>query len=72
MDPLTRAISAAGGVTNLAHALGVRQSVVGNWRGRGRVPAERVLAIEALTGVSRYDLRPDVFGSVPVAQGEAS
>ncbi|WP_375732221.1 YdaS family helix-turn-helix protein [Xylella fastidiosa subsp. multiplex] len=31
----------------------------------GVSPAEHVLTIEALTGVSRYDLRPDVFGAPP-------
>lgn len=30
--------------------------------GRRRVPAERVLEIEKITGISRHDLRPDVFG----------
>ena len=44
---------------------------VAKWR--KRVPAERVLALEKLTvdpttgepRVSRYDLRPDVFGDAP-------
>jgi DNA-binding transcriptional regulator YdaS (Cro superfamily) len=30
--------------------------------GHRQVPAERVLDIERLTGISRHDLRPDVFG----------
>ncbi|AYY98831.1 chaperone [Burkholderia multivorans] len=29
----------------------------------GHVPAERVLAIEAATGVSRHELRPDLYPS---------
>jgi DNA-binding transcriptional regulator YdaS (Cro superfamily) len=28
---------------------------------RERVPAERVLAIEAATGVPRHELRPDIY-----------
>jgi DNA-binding transcriptional regulator YdaS (Cro superfamily) len=55
-----------GGATRLASTLGVKVNVVTNWRGRRTVPAEHVLAIEAATGVSRYDLRPDVFGPAPV------
>ena len=27
----------------------------------GRVPAERVLKIEEVTGVSRHELRPDLY-----------
>ncbi len=40
----------------------------------GRVPAERVLAIEAATHgkVTRYDLRPDVFGPAPDEQDRAA
>ena len=30
--------------------------------GRRRIPAARALRIEELTGISRHDLRPDVFG----------
>jgi DNA-binding transcriptional regulator YdaS (Cro superfamily) len=36
-----------------------------------RVPIERVAAVEALTGVSRHELRPDIFGPAPT-QGEAA
>ena len=31
------------------------------WRQRGRVPADRVVAIEAATGVPRHRLRPDLY-----------
>lgn len=55
---LERAIGAAGGVNALARALGVSQPSVSNWE---RVPAERVLAVETLTGVSRSELRPDLY-----------
>ena len=36
------------------------------WRGKG-VPAERVLLLERLSdgAVTRYQLRPDVFGRTP-------
>ena len=66
-SPLDRAIECLDGVTALAIALGVRQSVVSNWRARGQVPPERVLAVEAVTGgrVTRHDLRPDIFGPAP-------
>src|SRR5262245_66507634 len=59
-DPgLDRAIAAAGGVGALARKIGIAQPSVSNW---SRVPAERVLTVEAVTGVSRAELRPDLFG----------
>src|SRR5215813_8072992 len=62
-DPgLDRAIAAAGGVGALARKIGLAQPSVSNW---SRVPAERVLTVEAVTGVSRAELRPDLFGERP-------
>ena len=55
---LQEAIRAAGGVTELARRVGISQPSVSNW---SRVPAERVLAVEALTGVTRAILRPDLY-----------
>jgi TorA maturation chaperone TorD len=60
-DPgLDEAIHAAGGITELARRLGISQPSVSNWE---RIPAERVLSVEAVTGVPRSALRPDLFGS---------
>lgn len=53
-----------GGVVALARALDIKHSSLHSWH---RVPAERCLEIERLTGVSRYALRPDVFGPAPEA-----
>ena len=62
-DPgLDQAIAAAGGVGALARKIGIAQPSVSNW---SRVPAERVLTVEAVTGVSRALLRPDLFGEQP-------
>ncbi|WP_439370264.1 molecular chaperone TorD family protein [Bradyrhizobium sp. DASA03120] len=57
-DGLERAICAAGGVAGLARKIGVSQPSVSNWT---KVPAQRVIAVEAATGVSRNDLRPDLY-----------
>lgn len=57
---LEQAIKAAGGVASLARAIGIAQPSVSNW---SRIPAERVLAVEALTNVPRFVLRPDIYGS---------
>jgi TorA maturation chaperone TorD len=53
-----QAIRAAGGIGVLARALGISQPAVSGWR---KIPAERVLAVESLTGVPRHVLRPDLY-----------
>jgi TorA maturation chaperone TorD len=53
------AIRAAGGAGQLARQIGISQPSVSNWT---RVPAERVVSVEAVTGVDRSVLRPDLYG----------
>jgi DNA-binding transcriptional regulator YdaS (Cro superfamily) len=58
-DPaLEKAIGSVGGVRALARSLGISQPAISSWK---RVPADRVLSVEATTGVSRSDLRPDIY-----------
>src|SRR5712691_3935857 len=59
---LDEAIRVAGGVGALARKIGIAQPSVSNW---WRVPAERVLTVESVTGVSRAVLRPDLYGERP-------
>lgn len=48
----------------LANWLSVSPSAISMWK---RVPAERVLDIEALTGISKEVLRPDLYKASEVA-----
>lgn len=57
---LDEAIKAAGGISQLARRIGISQPSVSNWE---RVPAERVLVVESVTGVSRDQLRPDLYAA---------
>jgi TorA maturation chaperone TorD len=61
---LERAIEAAGGMRALARALGITQPAISAWK---RVPSDRVVAVESVTGVPRRDLRPELYveASVP-------
>ncbi|WP_164227292.1 transcriptional regulator [Stenotrophomonas maltophilia] len=72
MSALDRAVQSAGSQQALAQLLGIKPPSVSGWYDRCRVPAERCIAIELATGVSRHQLRPDVFGPDPAeSQTEA-
>ena len=59
---LERAIEIAGGQSALGRAINKRQSVIRDWLVRkGRAPAEACGLIEAATGVTRAELRPDIY-----------
>lgn len=71
--PLDRAIAHLGSQRALADALHIRSPSISEWRAKLQegnpkaVPADRCLPIERATGgaVTRYDLRPDIFGEAP-------
>jgi len=56
--PLEKAIEQAGGLRELGRKLGISHQAIHQWV---RVPAERVLTVERITGVSRHALRPDIY-----------
>lgn len=62
-----RAVKAADSQSALARALNVTPQAVQKWCASGRVPAERVLEIEKFSGVSRHELRPDLYPTENVA-----
>ncbi|WP_332682423.1 Cro/CI family transcriptional regulator [Bosea sp. (in: a-proteobacteria)] len=66
---LERAIGAVGGVRALARAVGVSQPAISSWK---RVPADRVLSVEASTGVPRNELRPDLYPQEPILVPQAA
>ena len=61
-----KAIEAGGGPAKLARKLSIVRkkridpNYVGNWRYQGVAPTY-VIDVELLTGVSREELRPDIF-----------
>ena len=69
MNPIKQAIRAVGGQqSELAKRISVTAQAVNQWVGGLRpVPAKHCIAIEEATegAVTRYDLRPDVFGQQP-------
>ncbi|WP_425602034.1 transcriptional regulator [Stenotrophomonas maltophilia] len=70
--PIQRAVEVAGSQSVLAKLAGASPQFVHQWvTGRRPVPARYVLGIEAATGVTRYELRPDVFGPFSSAEEAA-
>ena len=67
-DARHKAVELAGGPHALGRALGISGQAVSQWQ---RVPVERCLAVEALTGISRHSLRPDIYG-FPVVLNRAA
>ncbi|HEX2794685.1 MAG TPA: helix-turn-helix domain-containing protein [Croceicoccus sp.] len=61
-EALEKAVELAGGQSALARVCDVAQPSVWKWlQSSKRLPAEHVLAVEAETGISRHDLRPDIY-----------
>lgn len=62
-DALKRACEIAGGQSSLAERIGTTQGQVWYWLRKSKrgVPGEVVLLIERETGVSRHELRPDLY-----------
>lgn len=60
--PLARAIEIIGGAKKVADLFGIKSQAVSQW---DRCPADRCLVIEAASGVSVYELRPDIYGKKP-------
>jgi DNA-binding transcriptional regulator YdaS (Cro superfamily) len=63
MEHLTSWLNAQRGRRGeLAAALKITSGALSQWT---QVPADRALAVEIVTGISRHTLRPDVFGPLP-------
>ena len=52
------------GLAAIAKACDVTPQAVHKWLSNG-VPAERVLELERITGISRHELRPDIYPDEP-------
>jgi len=77
-NALKAAVEKIGGQSAMARLIStelrpIRQGHVWMWLNRNKkLPPEFVLAVESLTGVSRYSLRPDIFGLSPIVSGSFS
>ena len=66
-EAIQKAVDIAGGPTALARMIEEEtgkkcsQSKVSNWIARGGVSVSFAIAVERATGVSRHELRPDIY-----------
>jgi DNA-binding transcriptional regulator YdaS (Cro superfamily) len=59
---LLAAVEVLGSQVAMAKVCGLTQPSVHKWVRLGKaLPAEHVLAVEAATGISRHELRPDIY-----------
>lgn len=56
-----RAIKNGGGQSSLARKLKISPQAVQKWAKENRVSHKKVIQVEAETGVSRHELRPDIY-----------
>lgn len=61
MSGLNKAIEFAGSQQKLSILIGISSMAVSKWVKSGKVPTDRVLNVEKLTGVPRTELRPDIY-----------
>lgn len=55
---LLHAAQKVGGMAQLAAKLGIARQAIYQW---SRIPAERVVDVERVTGIPRAELRPDLY-----------
>ena len=61
MSAIDKAIKKAGNQSALSRLIGVAQQNISYWVKNNQVPASFVLKIEKETGISRHELRPDLY-----------
>ena len=61
MNGIEKAIKFAGGMKPLAQAVGVSYEAVRQWRHLGFVPQSSTFDVEDFTGVSCFELNPNVY-----------
>jgi DNA-binding transcriptional regulator YdaS (Cro superfamily) len=56
-------------ISELASRLNISRGSVYKWKWANKIPAERVVAVEAITGIKREELRPDLYAASQAANG---
>lgn len=70
MHPFQEFLARRGAKAELARALGITHAAVQQWG--DRVPAERTVEVERITGIPREALRPDLYRRPPMSEPQAT
>jgi len=65
MNAIDKAVATATSATAFATQLGISRQLLHMWQKNKRCPAHWALKVEAASGVSRHELRPDIYGEAP-------
>lgn len=57
-----QAVAQSGGSSKLSEVLGISRQAIDQWI---VIPPKHVLRVEQTSGISRYRLRPDIYGEEP-------
>jgi DNA-binding transcriptional regulator YdaS (Cro superfamily) len=58
-----------GNMARLANAIGVSRQALNNWIKRDKVPIKRLARVIEVTGLSKWELRPDVYDAPSATPG---
>jgi len=58
IEIVAEAAAKVGGIAELARLMGVKHPTFYRWK---KVPPQRVMQLENVTGISRHRLRPDLY-----------
>ena len=61
LAPIHKALRLVGAVS-MATELGLTRAAIYSWVRKNKIPARHVLKVEQLSGVSRYELAPEIYG----------
>lgn len=61
LTPIEKALRLVG-KTQMARELGLTRSAIHAWARKNKIPAHHVLKVEQLSGISRYELAPEIYG----------
>ncbi len=67
LDIVTKAAENVGGIVKLAEKIGIKHQSFYSW---DRVPAERVIEFEQITGRPRHEIRPDIYPAPATSEPE--
>lgn len=61
MTPIKKATKLVGAIA-LAKQMNLTRAAVYSWGSKNKIPAKHVLKVEEISGVSRHELAPEIYG----------